>query len=82
MTNVPGTSPERPIISSRGRPATQSRRRPVDVPISNFCIFVFPVKNTKDPLKVPWRSRTLGSLGELQGTSPGRRVPAGYKCYI
>ena len=29
----PGTSPERPIIWSPGRPATGSRRRPVDVPI-------------------------------------------------
>ena len=25
---------------------------------------------------VPWRSRTLGHLGNLQGTSPGRCVPA------
>ena len=31
------------------------------------------------PLKVPWRSRTLRPLGDLQGTSPGRRVPAGKK---
>ena len=102
MTDVPGTSPERPIIWSPGRPATGSRRRPVDVPIQNFCIFVFPVKNSnrcvkqellylkstffiklsffcwspKSPLKVPWRSRTLRPLGDLQGTSPGRRVPA------
>ena len=82
MTNVPGTSPERPIIWSPGCPATLSRRRPVDVPISNFCIFVFPVKNMKGPLEVRWRSRTLGPLGDLQGTFPGRRVPAGYKCYI
>ena len=29
------------------------------------------------PLKVPWRSRTLGPLGDLQGTSPGRHVLAG-----
>ena len=28
MTNVLGTSPERPIIWSPGRPATGSRRRP------------------------------------------------------
>ena len=27
---------------------------------------------------VPWRSRTLGHLGNLQGTSPGRCVPAGF----
>ena len=27
--------------------------------------------------KVPWKSRTLGPLGDLQGTSSGRRVPAG-----
>ena len=105
MTNVPGTYPERPIICSPGRSATGSRRRPVDVPIQNFCIFVFPVKNSnrwvkqellhlkrtffiklsffflccspKSPLKVPWRSRTLGPLGDLQGTSPECRVPAG-----
>ena len=29
------------------------------------------------PLKFPCRSRTLGPLGVLQGTSPGRRMPAG-----
>ena len=29
------------------------------------------------PLRVPWRSRTLEPLGDLQGTSPARRVPAG-----
>ena len=28
MTDLPGTSPERPIIWSPGRPATASRRRP------------------------------------------------------
>ena len=32
----------------------------------------------ESPLKVPWRSRTLGPLGDLQGTFPGRRVPAGW----
>ena len=31
----------------------------------------------KSPLKVPWRSQTLGSLGDLQRTSLGRHVPAG-----
>ena len=31
----------------------------------------------KGPLKVPWRPRTLGPLGHLQGMPPGRRVPAG-----
>ena len=31
----------------------------------------------ESPLNVPWRSRTLGPLGDLQGTSPGRRVLAG-----
>ena len=104
MTEVPGTSPVRSIIWSPGRRATGSRRRPVDVPIQNFCIFVFPVKNSnrcvkqellhlkntffiklsfffcwspKSPLKVPWRSRTLGPLWELQGTFSGRRVPVG-----
>ena len=51
MTDVPGTSPERPIIWSPGRPATGSRRRPVDVPIQNFCIFVFPVKNSNRCVK-------------------------------
>ena len=29
------------------------------------------------PLEVPWQSQMLGPLGDLQGTSPGRRVPAG-----
>ena len=51
MTDVPRTSPERPIIWSPGRPATGSRRRPVDVPIQNFCIFVFPVKNSNRCVK-------------------------------
>ena len=39
MTEVPGTSPERLIIWPPGRPTTGSRRRPVDFPIQNFCIF-------------------------------------------
>ena len=34
-----------------GRPATASRRRPVNVPIRNFCIFVFPVKNNNRCVK-------------------------------
>ena len=51
MTDVPGTSPERPIIWSLGRPGTGSRRRPVDVPIYNFCIFVFPVKDSNRCVK-------------------------------
>ena len=36
-----------------------------------FCWF------PKDPLKISWRSGILRPLGDLQGTSPGRRVPAG-----
>ena len=51
MTEVLGTSPERPIIWSPGRSATGSRRRPEDVPIQNFCIFVFPVKNSNRCVK-------------------------------
>ena len=39
--------------------------------IINFCI---------GPLRVPWKSRTLGPLEDLQGTSTGRRVPAG--CFL
>ena len=31
----------------------------------------------ESPLKVPWRFWTLGPLGDLQGTSLGRRLPAG-----
>ena len=31
----------------------------------------------ESPLNVPCRSWTLGPLGDLQGTSPGRHVPAG-----
>ena len=92
MTDVLGMSPERPIIWSPGRPETGSRSRPVDVPIQNFYIFVFPLKNSNRcvkqkllhlkstffiklsfffvvPLRVPWRSRALGPLGDLQGTS-------------
>ena len=52
MTDVPRTSPERLIIWSSGRPATVSRRRPMDVPINNFCIFVFPVKNSNRYVKL------------------------------
>ena len=44
--------------------------------LSNHQFFCWFPKST---LKVPWRSRTLGPLGDLQGTSPGRRVPA-WKC--
>ena len=51
MTDVPGTSPERPIIWSPGRPATVSRRRPVDVLIQNFCIFLFPVRDSNRCVK-------------------------------
>ena len=51
MTDVPGTSPERPIIWSPGRPTTGSRRRPADVPIQTFCVFVFPVKNSNRCVK-------------------------------
>ena len=51
MTDVPRTSPERPVIWSQGRPATGSCRRPMDVAIQNFCIFVFPVKNSNRCLK-------------------------------
>ena len=100
MADVPGTSPKRPIIWSPGCPATGSCRCPVDIPIQNFCIFVFPLKSSNrrvkqellhlkntffiklsiffvGPLRVPQRSWTLRPLGDLQGTSPGRRMPAG-----
>ena len=45
MTDIPQTSPERLIIWSPRRTVTQSRRRPVDVPVCNFWIFVLLVKN-------------------------------------
>ena len=32
----------------------------------------------ESPKKVLCRSRTLGPLGDVQGTSPGRRVVAGF----
>ena len=51
MTDVPGTSPERPIIWFPGRPATGSCGRPLDVPIYIFCIFVFPVKYSNGCVK-------------------------------
>ena len=51
MTDVPRTSPERPIIWSLGHPLTGSRRRPVDVAIYNFWIFVLPVKNSNRCVK-------------------------------
>ena len=44
---IDGTSLERPIIWSHGGPAIGSRRRPVDVPVQNFWIFVSPVKKQK-----------------------------------
>ena len=47
MIDVPRTSPEHPIIWSPAYPANGSRRRPMDVPIWNFKLFVFfPVKNS------------------------------------
>ena len=46
MTNIPRMSPERPIIWSPGCPTAGSRRCPMDVPIYNFWIFVFPIKNS------------------------------------
>ena len=42
----------------------------------HYIIFFLP-ESPKSPLKVPWRSWTLRPLGDLQGTSPRRRVPAG-----
>ena len=75
MTDVPGTSPERPIIWFPGRPATGSRRRPQKTFfLLNYQFFCW---SPKSPLNVPWRSWTLGTLGDLQETSLGRRVPAG-----
>ena len=43
----PGTSTERPIIWSPGRPATRSCRRPH----LEFCIFVFPVESSNRCVK-------------------------------
>ena len=51
MTGVPQTSPEHPIIWSPERPATGSRRHTIDVPIYNFWIFFFPVKNSNRCVK-------------------------------
>ena len=80
MTNVPRTSPESPIIWSPTRPVTGSRRRPGDIPIYNFWIFVFPVRKSNECVKqrlLHLKAASTGPLGNLQGTSPGRRVPAG-----
>ena len=41
--------------------------------IKSSIFVLFP----KSPLKVTWRSQTLGPLEELHGTSLGRRVPGG-----
>ena len=41
--------------------------------LNYHCFFWSP----KNPLKVPWKSRTLRPLRGLQGTSPRRRVSAG-----
>ena len=98
--DLPGTSHHLVHGTSRKWVPQTSRGRP----IQNFCIFVFPVKNSNRCVKqellhlkntffiklsifllvpykspeVPWRSRTLGPLGDLQVTCPERRVPAGY----
>ena len=37
-----------------------------------------PWESPEGPLKVPWKFRKLGPLGNLQRTSPGRGVLAGY----
>ena len=46
MIDVPRTSPEHPIIWSPAYPANGSRRRPMDVPIWNFKLFVKKKKKT------------------------------------
>ena len=43
-TDVPRTSLEHLIIWSWGHPATESCRRPVEIPVWNFWIFVLSVK--------------------------------------
>ena len=83
---VPRTSHIRALLTFRGRrrhlkllniffPVKDSRR----------CVKqgIFHLKNTfliKSSIfvLVPWQFRTLGPLGNLQGTSPGRGVLAGY----
>ena len=45
LTDVPWTSLERPMIWPLGHSAFGSCRRPVDVPVYKFWIFVLPVKN-------------------------------------
>ena len=44
MTDVPWTSPERPIIWSPGRPATGSRRRTMTSPFRTFEYLFFSKK--------------------------------------
>ena len=63
MTDVPGTSPEHPIIWSPGHPATGSRRCSADISIQNYCIFVFP---GRQDLSGTFR----GPSGDVSGTSP------------
>ena len=53
MTAVPRTSPESPIILSQGHHTTVSCRRPMDIPIQNFQIFVIPIKNSNRCVKQP-----------------------------
>ena len=94
MTNSPRTSPECLIIWSLGRSATGSRRRPhlqlLNICFSSKKQYqlcktktiaskktLFLVKSSIF-LLVPWRSRTLRPLGDLQGTSAGRCFLAGY----
>ena len=37
----------------------------------------FLYRTPEGPLKIPCRSRMLEALGDIQGISPGLRVPAG-----
>ena len=85
-------SPERPAAGCRGRPLDfpiyNFCKFIFPVKTSNRCVKqeLLHLKDTffikffcwppKSPLKISWRSQTLGLLGDLQGTSLGRRVLA------
>ena len=87
---VPGTSPNWVPQRSRGRPHLEllhicfSSKKQQQVcktrTIASKKTFFFKLSfvwSPRSPPKVPWRSWTLGPLGDIQGTFPGRRVTAG-----
>ena len=90
MTDVPRTSPELSIIGPLGVPLLGPIDAPWTSTFTTFEYLFFQSKKCNRCVKQrplhpkkthfcwsPKCPQTLGPLGDLQGTSPGRRVPAG-----